>query len=170
VAREGGGEEDDGGQSYESGVSLGASVREAGDGRMAWIHGGGGSKADFDAEGSAADETSGHVCGVRKMAGEYSGEEGHGSKVLEGVDAMEEASGGAVPGGLEAIDSGGGAERPVDGEDHKTDAAPKPIVCVGPVEAKCAGLAAGASGGGEEARYHAAGRQADAESGEGIGI
>jgi hypothetical protein len=170
VAREGGGEKDDGGQSYESGVSLGASVREAGDGRMAWVHGEGGSQADFDAEGSTADETRGHVCGVRKMAGEYSGEEGDGNKVLQGVDAMEEASGGAVPWGLEAIDSGGGAERPDDGEDHKTDAASKPIVCDGPVAAKCAGLEAGASRGGEEARYHAADREANAESGQGIGI
>ena len=131
---------------------------------------GGASTAETATTGSAADETRGHVCGVRKMAGEYSGEEGDGNKVLQGVDAMEEASGGAVPWGLEAIDSGGGAERPDDGSDHKTDAASKPIVCDGPVAAKCAGLEAGASRGGEEARYHAADREADAESGQGIGI
>jgi hypothetical protein len=104
------------------------------------------------------------------MAGEYSGEGCNARKVHQGVDAMEKASGGAVPWGLEAIDSGGGAETPGDEEDRRTDAASKPIVCNRPVAAKCAGLAAGASRGREEAEYHVADREADAESGQGCGI
>jgi hypothetical protein len=107
---------------------------------------GGALAAEADAEGSAADEGCGHGCGVRKMAEEYSGEEGHENKVHQGGDARDEASGDAMPWGLESIDRKGGAKAPGDEEDRRADAASKPIIYNGPLAAQSEGLAAGASG------------------------
>jgi len=101
---------------------------------------GGASAAVADAEGSAADEKHGHGCGVRKMAGEYSEEEGHENKVHQGADARDEASVDAMPWSLESIDRRGGAKAP---EDRRADAASKPIyrsVCNGPLAAQLEGL------------------------------
>jgi hypothetical protein len=104
------------------------------------------------------------------MAGEHSGGQGHGGKVHKGVDALVEATGGAVPWGLEAIHNGGGAEASWHEDDRRTDAASILIFCDGPLDAKCAGLTAGAGRGGEEAGYHVADREAHAQTGASCGI